>query len=62
MELKVKLEDVVHMVVAYGEYLAPNDRDGYIDIFLEHVIRAAKGFVLRISHLIMSSQILLSSH
>lgn len=54
MELKVKLEDVIQMVVSYGEYLSPDERDGYIDLFLEHVLRAAKGRPLAGLHLTQS--------
>jgi hypothetical protein len=43
VELKVKLEDVIQMAISYGEYLSPDDREGYVDLFLEHLLRAAKG-------------------
>jgi hypothetical protein len=43
VELKVKIEDIVQMVVAFGEYLGVNDRDTYINRFLDHVITSGKG-------------------
>jgi hypothetical protein len=43
VELKVKLEDVAQMLTSYGEYLSPDHRDGYIELFLEHILRGAKG-------------------
>jgi hypothetical protein len=46
VELKVKLEDVAQMTISYGEYLSPDDREGYVELFLEHILRAAKGWTL----------------
>lgn len=48
IELKVKLEDLTQMLVSYGEYLSQSDREGYINLFLDHVIHAAKGLLLLI--------------
>lgn len=43
VELKVKVEDVVQMAVAFGEYLSLNDREAYINRFLDHVVSSGKG-------------------
>lgn len=43
VELKVKVEDVVQMAIAFGEYLSVNDRETYINRFLDHVISSGKG-------------------
>ncbi len=54
----MKLEDLTQMLISYGSYLSLDHREGYIDLFLEHVIRAAKGFLLLINP---SSSLLLDS-
>jgi hypothetical protein len=43
IELKVKVEDVVQMAIAFGEYLSASDRETYINRFLDHVITSGKG-------------------
>ena len=43
VELKVKIEDVVQMAVSFGEYLSVNDRETYMNRFLDHVISSGKG-------------------
>jgi hypothetical protein len=43
VELKVKLEDTVQMVVAFGEYLSASDREVYVNRFLDHVVTSAAG-------------------
>lgn len=43
VELKVKVEDVVQMAIAFGEYLSAHDREGYISRFLDHVVVSGKG-------------------
>ena len=44
VELKVKIEDIIQMVIAFGEYLNASDRETYINRFLDHVVSGGKGF------------------
>jgi hypothetical protein len=42
-ELKVKVLDMVAMVISFGEYLQQSNREDYIERFIDHIVDGASG-------------------